>query len=154
MLTVLRRYHFNATSFVVTQRIPSTVQEWSAKPRSFMSWEDIDRIRWGYPHLEFHSHSHDQHDVIDGRQEPILTDYNEALNDVQTSMTLLDSDVYAYPFGHVNDVLKRALRDAGYRMAFCANLGVKATPDSDRYCLPRLDVNATVTLDQFEEMIR
>ncbi len=153
ILPVLRQFHFNAVSFVVTSRVDEISKPWSVDPRAFMGWDQINKARKNYPHLEFHSHSHDQHRIIEGVKIPSIIEYTNALTDVQTASVLLGSDVYAYPFGHVTETIVRALQESGYRMAFGIGEGVHAQLGTDLYRIPRYAMKSSTTFHDFKQLL-
>ena len=153
MLPILKRLHLNATSFVVTSRITEIAEPWSIDPRPLLGWDQIASVRKNYPHVEFHSHSHDQHRMVDGKPMPPLTEYADILTDVQMASTLLGSDVYAYPFGRVTDTIVQVLQDAGYRMAFVVGEGIHAQPGMDLYRIPRYAIKSSTTLHDFTQLL-
>ena len=59
----------------------------------------------------------------------------------------------AYPFGYSSARVRRAVADAGYRLAAAVG-NLAAAPGSDGYALPRLTVARDTDLDTFGRVAR
>jgi peptidoglycan/xylan/chitin deacetylase (PgdA/CDA1 family) len=153
ILPILKHFHLNATSFIITSRMPKTSLPWNPASRVFMGKDQIQQAMSEYPHLEFHSHSHDQHGFLDDARTPPLMDYAAILKDVQLSRVLLETDVYAYPFGYVTDTIVQALQNAGYKMAFVTDEAIRAQPNTDLFRIPRYAVKSSTNLHKFKEIL-
>ena len=80
--------------------------------------------------------------------------YDKILEDVkQSSQTLGGSTVFCYPFGHYNDLDKKVLKDAGYRLAFTTE-GGRVYKGSDKFALPRVRMSKGVSLSTFASMVQ
>jgi peptidoglycan/xylan/chitin deacetylase (PgdA/CDA1 family) len=105
---------------------------------------DADEVRDMEQHgVSFHSHTQSHAslpELDDARLADQLTGSRKAL------MELLGHDVsfFAYPFGHLDGRVEAAVRDAGYRAAFCTQPGFNRR-DVDPFRIRRIDVFGTDT---------
>lgn len=117
VLPVLERYGFNATVFLVTDRV-GTVNRWDVKhgdpPRRLLGWEEIRRLDGGIFRFESHSCTH-----------PFLTGLppDDARREVVDSKRLLEDQlgrpvsIFSYPHGLFDASIEEAVRQAGYTAA-------------------------------------
>lgn len=133
---VLEKYHYTATSFLIT------------------SWYDIPTEN--YKIVDFQSHSHDMHKPgSDGKGAFLTISYEDACKDLETCRAELGENckVFCYPFGHYNDRCKQILKDCNYILAFTTK-GGRVYPGSDPLQLPRVRMSKGDSLNAFVSKIK
>lgn len=130
---VINKYNVKATSFVVTT--------WTDKAT-------VDLFK--SEKVDFQSHSHDMHEAgANGKGRFVNYSYEQGLEDVKASAEVTGaSDAFCYPFGHFNDIAKKVLKDAGYRLAFTTK-GGRVKPGQDKLELPRVRMSKGISLKSF-----
>ena len=132
---IIQKYNAKATSFVIT------------------SWYGY-RANNKQANISYQSHSDCMHEGANGKGVMLSWSYDKILEDVkQSSQTLGGSIVFCYPFGHYNDLDKRVLKDAGYRLAFTTE-GGRVYKGSDKFALPRVRMSKGVSLSTFASMVQ
>ena len=132
---IIQKYNAKATSFVIT------------------SWYGY-RANNKQVNISYQSHSDCMHEGANGKGVMLSWPYDKILEDVkQSSQTLGGSTVFCYPFGHYNDLDKRVLKDAGYRLAFTTE-GGRVYKGSDKFALPRVRISKGVSLSTFASMVQ
>lgn len=138
---MLTEYKMNATIFLVT------------------SWVD-ESIYYKTDYIEFHSHSHDLHDVgvCPGGQGGAIKclDRNTLLEDLRQSREDLNgSAVFCYPFYEFNNYSISVLKEAGFTMAFMGQVptyyGYKlAEVGCDKFRIPRFVIVNYTTIEDID----
>ncbi|MBR3325002.1 MAG: polysaccharide deacetylase family protein [Clostridia bacterium] len=136
-LPILEKHKAKMTEFLVT------------------SWNGWYKNDYPSKKVSYQSHSHDMHKAgANGKGAMVNWSYNEILKDLQTSRNELGDEciAYCYPFGHYNDTAKRAVKDAGFRVAFTTE-GGRVTKGTDPYLLPRVRTSSSTTLEVFKKLV-
>ena len=132
---IIQKYNAKATSFVIT------------------SWYGY-RANNKQANISYQSHSDCMHEGANGKGVMLSWSYDKILEDVkQSSQTLGGSTVFCYPFGHYNNLDKKVLKDAGYRLAFTTE-GGRVYKGSDKFALPRVRMSKGVSLSTFASMVQ
>lgn len=135
---IIEKYKVRATSFVVT------------------NWQNgLNVVQKKSNYLDVQSHSHDLHRAgANGKGRIVNISYNDIKKDVETSKNIIGNcTVFCYPFGHYNDTAKKALKDAGYRLAFTVQ-GGRVYKGADKFALPRVRMSKGVSLSSFKSMVQ
>jgi uncharacterized repeat protein (TIGR02543 family) len=134
----LKKYKIRGTGFVITRNLKKkTVKKYQGAYVSLQSHTDRLHVRGG-----------------SGRGIALGLPLGRIKADLNTSVKLLGKkDAIAYPFGHYNGTLKRAVKEVGFRMAFTTVPG-RVYPGMDRLELPRVRVNAGVSMETFQGLVR
>jgi peptidoglycan/xylan/chitin deacetylase (PgdA/CDA1 family) len=120
-LPLLKKYHYSATFFVITNSVGSP---------GFLSWSQLRRMRAEGMEIGSHSRSHPHLDKIDN---PTLL-----WDQISTSKQILENelgaavDEFAYPYGSYNADTASVVRSAGYKAARACCVGGVQT---DEYAL-------------------
>ena len=127
-----------ATSFVITSK------------------NGQDMVDKKYKHIDLESHSDNMHrsggSIGHGGIFTALS-YDEAVADLQKSSGILGhANAFAYPFGDYTDDCRKAVEDAGFKLAFTTENG-KIHPGDDKLLLKRVRVNGDIALADFISMI-
>lgn len=143
---VLKEYGFHAVIFAETSK---------------MIWEDIPFDPNGLQYLhqkslqrtadvfEFGSHTHAMH-WVDNHKRPVLTTMSESeiLTDLQTSRRILNTDIFAYPYGSYRSNTVRLVQQAGYQMGF-DNKDGRVTRRTDLFRIPRYTIFQKTSIERF-----
>lgn len=137
-IPIIEKYNVKATSFVVT----SWNGDWL--PGTYRS-----------SHLDFQSHSHDMHRAgANGKGRFVNLSYKDGLDDVQNSKDIIGNcTVFCYPFGHYNDTAIKALKGAGYKLAFTTK-GGRVKQGASKFELPRVRMSKGISLKAFKEAVK
>lgn len=137
---VIEQYQIPVTSFVITD------------------WYE-ERLDEKYEFVNYQSHSDDMHKSgKDGRGAMVNFEYDEIVEDLTKSKNKIETHtgnnctIFCYPFGHYNDISKRALNNTGYNLAFTIE-GGRVMPKSDKLALPRVRINGNTTMSQFKKAV-
>lgn len=155
---ILKELGFSATVFIVTDYVgqekwfDSRKSSWSDRqPHQralyyrFMDWNQIGEIQAAGFELGSHTCSH-----------PCLTELplEEMRREVEVSKATLEQtlgqsvDVFGYPFGRHNDVVRQVVVEAGYRAACSTDHGLNKR-DTDPFALRRYGI-ASITGAPFD----
>lgn len=154
-LPVLRHNQQQATLFVISSRIKTQPQKWSADSLQFMSKQEIKNSQDVF---NIQSHTHFLH-RLDNRNSPILFSRKEhtIMLDFKRSMKILshfepEQRYLAYPFGGYNALAMEAAKEAGLHIAVTTIQG-KVKLGDNPFALKRLYAFRTDPLDKFAQMV-
>lgn len=151
-LSILKRYSFTATLYVVTGYIGST-SKWllheGENARPMLTWEQLTQINDAGIECGAHSHYHPQLDTL-----PLSMARDEIMKCKDLLETNLKQRVssFAYPYGYHSTTIKQLVREAGYQSA-CAVKYEMSSVNADRFALARLIVRADTHLDTFSALL-
>jgi peptidoglycan/xylan/chitin deacetylase (PgdA/CDA1 family) len=134
---VLKKYKVRGTGFIITKNLrASTVKKYSR----------------GY--IDLQPHSNNMHiRTKNGRGIFVYKSYGDAKADLEESTAKLGSNyAFAYPFGHYNAAAQKALRDAGFKMAFTTASG-RIYPGMSQLSLPRVRISADISLGTYKRLV-
>lgn len=141
---ILKKYGFRASIFLITSLIGE-----KEKVIEHASWSDLKKTRDVF---SFHSHSHNLHKMLrDGKSLFQTSDSTEIMNDLLITKGMLSSSYFAYPYGHTGRAARRALTDAGFRMAF-TTVAAYAKKKCDLLEVPRFTITPRTGMDLFESI--
>lgn len=145
-LPVLERLGWPFTVFLVSDLIGGQ-DEWtrSSNPAGVIyPLLDADEIRNMQGRgASFHSHTR-THASLPGLDDAQLADQLAGSHQALSNLLGHEARYLAYPFGHVDDRVENAARQAGYRAAFSTRPGFNRM-DVNRFRIRRLDVFGTDT---------
>ncbi|WP_273802822.1 polysaccharide deacetylase family protein [Providencia rettgeri] len=154
-LPILRDNQQQATLFVISSRIKTQPQKWSADSLQFMSKQEIKNSQDVF---NIQSHTHFLH-RLDNHNSPILFSRKEhtIMLDFKRSMKVLshfepDQRYLAYPFGGYNASAMEAAKEAGLHIAVTTIQG-KVNLGDNPFALKRLYAFRTDPLDKFAQMV-
>ncbi len=138
---ILKEFGFKATIFIITSTID--------KEEDFLTSNQLKEMeRYGID-IESHTVNHDKLDRLSyDKQLYTLKNSKEFLE------KLLNRKIYyfAYPYGEWNENTIKALKNAGYKMAFTTESGW-ANKNKGLYRLNRVYVNANHSMAEFERRL-
>lgn len=135
-IPIIEKYNVKATSFVVT------------------AWY-IDNVNsHKSDNIIYESHSDNMHEGgSNGKGVMLSWSENKILEDVKTSSEKLNgADIFCYPFGQYNDLDKKVLKEAGYKLSFTTQ-GGRVKKGSDKYALPRVRMSKDMSLESFKKSV-
>lgn len=133
---VIQKYDAQATSFVIT------------------SWYGY-RANDKQENISYQSHSDCMHEGgSNGKGVMLSWSYDKILEDVKQSSDILGgATIFCYPFGQYNDLDKKVLKDAGYKLAFTTQ-GGRVYKGASRYELPRVRISKNTSISEFKNMVK
>lgn len=138
---ILKKYNLNAVVFYMGLN-------YNGGNKNYMDKEVIEKSKKEYPNIEFASHSYDLH-----HEEAYLLDYDKINTDFKKQETILKTNYFAYPYGHVSKNLEQALKENNYHLAFTFGPDKehrKAKQTDDKYHIPRLNISSTMPFWKFK----
>lgn len=136
---LLQKYQLNGTVFLIT------------------SWFEEIKFLNDLEYIEYHSHGDNLHNQGDcpGAQGGAITCKDKAtlLKDLSLSRKKLGgTTAFCYPFYEYNNYSKSVLQEAGFTLAFIGGMR-KATPNTDKYKIPRYVIYDSTTVNQIKSYI-
>ena len=134
LIPLLEEYKMHATLFLIA------------------GWWSIENYR--SPNLDIQSHTYDMHLYGDcGRGQINCATYEQAKIDLEKSLAIIQNDdSFCFPFYMYSDTSLKAVKDAGFKLAFVGGLR-KATRNNNKYLIPRYPIHSDITLERFIEMV-
>lgn len=151
-LSVLKRFGFPATLYVITAFIGST-SRWmwdeGEGTRPILTWDQLSEISLCGIECGGHTHSHRQLDIL-----PRTVARDEIVRCKHLLEDHLGQEVlsFAYPHGYHSAITQRLVREAGYTSA-CAVKYEMHTEPSDPFALARLLVSAEMSIDDLAMLL-
>lgn len=135
-IPIIEKHNAKATSFVITS--------W------YMDYCDNYKSN----NVTYESHSDNMHvGGKNGKGVMLSLAESKILADVKLSSEKLNgADIFCYPFGQYNDLDKKVLKKAGYKLAFTTK-GGRVKKGSDKYALPRVRTSKGMSLKSFAQSI-
>jgi peptidoglycan/xylan/chitin deacetylase (PgdA/CDA1 family) len=126
---ILKQYHFNATLFMITDRIGDS-------KNGYLTADQLKEMDKNGMSIEGHTVHHLNLDSLTFKQQ-----YSELADSKTTLETLLNKPIYymAFPSGKYNADTIKAEKQIGYKICFKENGGIGKLSDS-QYEFPRLFV--------------
>lgn len=152
-LPLLEKYGYNAINFVIGSRVADKTGDVDVKKLQFLGKDLIEDIRENHPLMEIGVHSFNLHSKIDNKVPTDYYSYEELVKDVLKAKDLLDSDLYCYPFGDYKNDMDKAVKEAGYKMAFKYNPPGYVKPGDNLYQIPRVEVRGDYSIDDFSRIL-
>ena len=152
-LPLLEKYGYNSINFVIASRIKDKTDKIDVKKLQFLGKDLIKDIRENHPLMEIGVHSYNLHSKIDNKLPTSYYDYEELVSEVVKAKDLLDSDLYCYPFGDYKNDMDKAVKEAGYKMAFKYNPPGYVKPGDNLYQIPRVEVRGDYSIDDFSRIL-
>ena len=136
LIPALEEYQAHATLFLIT------------------GWWNINNYR--SPYLSVESHTNDLHtrEKCGYSSKVNCVGYDRLLADLKQSISITKStDAFCFPFYESSDESIRAVKDAGFKVAFIGG-NRKATRSDNKYKIPRYVIYGGTTLEQFKKMVQ
>ena len=136
-LPVIEKYDISITEFLVT------------------SWNGWFKNDYPAKQVNYQSHSDNMHKAgTNGKGVMLSWSYDKMLDDCIQSRNVLGDEAIAfcYPFGHYNETAKKAVKDAGFKLAFTTE-GGRVKVGADKFELPRVRTSTKTNLENFKKLI-
>lgn len=150
-MPVLGTHGFSATVFLVADRIGGTA-DWDAgygEPASLLLWEELRTLQDAG--MEFGCHS-SAHRPMTGMRLPELAEDTVRGRAILEEGLATPVKALAYPYGAVNEFVRRATGDLGFESAVSCEPGVSRFGDSPLR-LPRIEVPGGCTPERLLALI-
>lgn len=138
LIKLLEKYKMHGTLFLITA--------WWKKENYVSDYLDVE------------SHGNNLHidgycDGVTRGAKGLCISTDELLNDLKKSIKKLDQPIaFCYPFYAYDNRFKKAVKDAGFSLAFIGG-NRKAKQNDDNYAIPRYIIGSKITLNQFIHLI-
>ena len=153
---IIKKYNFSATSFVIGKMIKNKSDPYNKYIRSKIGMDIIKKVRKEYPNFEFQSHTFNMHFPCLKNSKIIYPIYNmsyEELKKDSLKMKRFGFTTMAYPYGIFNKELQHILKNYKYLLAFKFYPSQYATRNSDRFAIPRIELNGNATIDTLKKWL-
>lgn len=137
---ILKEYGFNAVVFYMGVN-------YDGHNSNYMDLGTIKKAQVEYPNIEFASHTYNLH-----HEEDYLSNYDIINEDFKTMHNIIQTEYFAYPYGHVSENIEKALEENNYKLAFTFGPGKehrKIRKTDDQYHLPRLFISSDMPFWKF-----
>ena len=138
---VLEQHGFKATVFVVVERVGSSgvwvYEEDCGRERTFMDWDEIRRLADAGWTIGSHTMTHAS--LVELPDDDLLRELAESRSRIEGAIGR-PVDFVSYPFGHVDQRVEEAAREAGYRVG----LALGGRERSNLLCTPRTEIKRQV----------
>lgn len=146
-LPLLEKYGFGATVFLPVDKM-GTSSDWDAQygtPAPLMTWEQVQACqRRG---IEFSSHA-SAHLALTGLGVAAIATEGARARQVLAERIGVQTDAIAYPYGYNDELVRQALRGAGYALGFNTQPGFASLYD-DPMQIPRIEITGFDDLRMF-----
>ncbi len=79
--------------------------------------------------------------------------YEEGIADLKKSIEVIgDNKAIAYPYGDVNNNIKKITKDAGFQLGF-TTVGGRIKPGMDKLALPRVRISGGISIEEFAKRV-
>lgn len=148
---VLKKYGFRATNFLITNRISETPVPFNPDGLQFLSWPEINEMRDVF---EYGAHTHNLHFVSETTGSAALISEPEdvIIQDLTTSREILNTNLFAYPFGAYNQRAIDLLKTAGYEYAF-TTVSIDAKKSDNPFEIGRKGVFPSTSMQEFKKLL-
>jgi peptidoglycan/xylan/chitin deacetylase (PgdA/CDA1 family) len=144
---LLKKYNLTAVIFLVSKL---TRNEWGiaeGEPAfNLLNDEQIKEMR--HYGIEFGSHTQTHRDLLRLKSEETFKEINESKKDLEKRIGSPIS-AFAYPFGGINENIKKMVRDSGYEFGISTNTGPFKL-NEDLMQIRRIEVSKKTSLGAFK----
>lgn len=146
---ILKKYGFNATVFIITDRLKNT-KKFDPSSLQYFTYKDMELSKDVF---SFQDHTNNLHDnVAPGKTLLTTSSDSVVIKDLEYSKNLLKASYFAYPNGIYTNHLIEVLKNLGFRMAFTMERGYVKIND-DPFTLKRQFVGPSTTLEKFKKIV-
>ncbi|MGM9882453.1 MAG: PssE/Cps14G family polysaccharide biosynthesis glycosyltransferase [Bacilli bacterium] len=145
---ILEKYNLNAVAFIITDRVEDITSNYTP---GIIKYVGNDYIKNSSNIFEFGSHSNGLHYRTENGNMPIASTMTEEelLKDLNTSYSILNSNIFAYPFTYFDRNLIHALKDSKYEYALRIH-NKKTYQNESNYLISR--IGDTANMDSFKKI--
>lgn len=148
---ILKNNLFKGAIFLITSKITNEHVLFNPKKTQYLSWNEIKNSKDVF---DFASHTHDFHkwDSTENKAYIASKSEGEVANDLKTSMDLLQTNYFSYPFGHYDKRSLKILKKLGFTMAFTTDYG-KTKPGDNMLKVKRIVIGPDTTIDELKWIV-
>ncbi len=151
---ILKKYNINSSVFVIgeySEEIGEEENIWNEKPVSYISKEQINKMKQDYPNVEIYSHTYGMHQIGEDNIAKInLSTEEQMVEDIKKYENYMGkTDIIAYPFGVTNKTFIKVLKENGYKYGFLLGDNKKATRKDDNFLINRINVSTDKDIFHF-----
>ena len=143
-LPLLEKYKYNSVVFCIGSSINDKTPDFDPSILQYMGYDLINDIKENHQYLKIGAHSDKLHNIPFSKYS-----YEEIYDDVLSVKNKLDTDLYSYPGGHYNNNYLKAIKNAGYKLAFKYKPSSKAYITDSKYAISRIEVNRNFGMKGF-----
>lgn len=151
-LPVLARHGLAATLYIPTRWVAGTSQ-WlrrdGQRPRPLLTWPQLAEIAAAGIECGAHSHSHPQLDTLPSAAARVEVARCKEILERRLGRAV---STFAYPYGYLNESVRRLVREAGYTSACAVKLRLSSTSD-DPLALARIMVDREVDVPRLAALL-
>lgn len=151
---ILKENNMHATTFVIGNRVKEEVTPFNMYSFQFAGFNELRNMEDIFD-LEYHTYAFHEFNTKTGRSllqdasnDELAQDFISTKNVLQTVDAEITPSYFSYPYGKYVTEQEPVLLQSGVSLAFL-NKGGKATIDSPRLYVPRVPIQAKMTLDDF-----
>ncbi len=150
MFPVLKKYNFKAVIYLVTQTDHNSWGVSQKEPRvDLMTDAQLQELSdYG---IEIGGHTQHHPDLSKCSESRLITEIKGCREDIEKRIRK-KAVSFAYPFGGINEAVKRVTKEAGYMFAVSTNTGPKAF-GKDNYQIRRIEITPRTTLNSFKNKV-
>lgn len=152
IMPILKKYNFKATYFMIGEKVKIKSEKYHPEKQQFMGLDLIEKAKKEYPSIELQSHSYGMHRNNDKGPLVYSMSKNEISEDFD-NMKFLDTNIYCYPYGALNDNILEVLEEKEYRMAFMLDKSGVSSRNNHKYKIPRVKINNNTSFSNFKKWL-
>lgn len=155
---ILKQYDMKATQFTIVSGIIGITDNLMRLGKYGGNHSSLDEMNEMKDVFEFQSHTYDRHMIVDGKSILARDFTDEVREDLTKAHTILEREgfpqyVFSYPYGDYTATIKSVLEENGVRLAVSV-VPKRVTKNADRFELPRFAVTGSMTLEDFEKIVK
>ena len=150
LFPVLKKYKFKAVIYLVTQVNHNAWGVREGEPRVDMMTDAQKKEMSDYG-IEMGGHTQTHVDLSRCSEQEKIKEIAGCKHDVER-LTNKKAISFAYPFGGINEDVKRVTKEAGYTYAVSTNTGPKVF-GADNFQIRRIEVTPKTTLNSFKNKV-
>jgi len=151
ILATLKQYNFTATFFITTGY---AIDKENPKKRYWEFWDflkpdELEKLLQSGNDIGSHSCSHSNLCILP--EESVKSEILKSKCILQ-DMLSIEIDLFSYPHGKFNSIVKRIVENNGYQAA-CSSIRGENNTDTDLFALKRIDINGQDGIFEFEKKL-
>lgn len=147
-LPILEKYGYNSVVFCIGNLVNDNTEEFDPSKLQYMGYDLIDDIKENHPILKIGAHSDLMHDKSISE-----ISYEDMYEDVMVVKNKLDTELYSYPGGHYNNNYLKAIKNAGYKVAFKYKPSSRTYITDNVYAISRIEVDGNIDMKGFKKLL-
>ena len=148
---ILEKKDFGATLFIVSEKV-GTKSDWDNQPNCdlpLMDWDELSKL--SKRGLQIGSHSASHVSLLALTTEQIIEEGKLSKDKIIKELNI-DANTFAFPYGHTDDRVSKAIAESGYSVAV-GTFGGMSTFLHETHNLPRIEIFPEDNLEIFSEKV-